>query len=71
MIFESTSIWFLVKIFYLVAFSLYVIFAAVTVKQTYLMTQTLEIGLESLVRTLSWAHFIFSLAVFIIALILL
>lgn len=65
----STSIWFVAKIFYLIAFLLYLVFASITVKQTYLMTQTLEIGLESLIRTLAWAHFIFSIAVFLIALI--
>ncbi|MBI4029497.1 MAG: hypothetical protein HY376_04000 [Candidatus Blackburnbacteria bacterium] len=71
MIFESALIWLLVKAFYLVAFFVYVVFAAITVKQTYLMTQTLEIGLESLVRTLSWAHFIFAMAAFVLAIILL
>jgi len=65
----NSSIWFLVKIFYLVAFLLYVAFAAIAVKQTYLMTQTLEIGLESLIRTLAWAHLMFSVVVFLIALI--
>ncbi|OGY08133.1 MAG: hypothetical protein A2782_03925 [Candidatus Blackburnbacteria bacterium RIFCSPHIGHO2_01_FULL_43_15b] len=71
MIFELASIWLLVKVFYLVAFFVYVVFAAVTVKQTYLMTKTLEIGLESLVRTLSWAHFIFAVAVLVLAFVLL
>ncbi len=65
----DSSIWFVVKIFYLIAFFVYFVFAAITVKQTYLMTQTLEIGLESLIRTFAWAHLMFAIAVFIIALV--
>ena len=65
----NSTLWVVVKIFYLIAFLLYVAFGAITVKQTYLMTQTLEIGLEGLIRTFAWAHAIFAIAVFVIALI--
>ena len=61
-------IWFFVKIFYLLAFSVYVTFAGILVRQVYLMTQTIEFAIETLLRTFAWAHFMFAIALLLIAL---
>lgn len=68
---EVFSVWFIVKLLFITAFVVYGIFAAVVVRQVYLMTQTLEVGLETTIRTLSWAHFIFALAILVLSVLLL
>lgn len=68
---ELMSIWIIGKILFLVAFFIYVIFAGVVVRQVYLMTQTLEAGFETEMRTAAWALFFLSIAVFIFTLIFL
>lgn len=49
----------------------YIIFAFVVVKQVYLMTDTLKVGLEWLLRFVSLAHLAFSIGAFIVTLIIL
>ena len=63
------SIWFFAKIFFLFGIGLYLIFALVVVKQVNLMTETIELPADPLLRTLAWAHLIFAMAIFLFALI--
>ena len=60
-----------VKVFTLVGLGLYSIFAVIIVRQEQLMAHVLEESFESVLRMLTIAHFIASIAVFGIALILL
>lgn len=50
------DVWFIVKIFFLVGILVYVVFAAVVVRQVHLMTETLEVGFETPIRILAWLH---------------
>lgn len=68
MLLSEPSIWLLVKVLFLVGLSVYLIFAAVVVRQVYLMTETLEVGFETPVRALVWLHLAVAIGVFILAL---
>lgn len=65
---ELFSVWFLVKILFVSGFFLYVVFAAIALRQVYLMTQTLDVGLTTTLRTIFWAHLAFSLAALVVSL---
>jgi len=65
------SIWSILKILIIIVMVLYLVFAFVVVRQVQLMTDTLEVGFESQLRTLSFAHLLFAIAVLIFALIIL
>ncbi|MFZ5932735.1 MAG: DUF5657 family protein [Patescibacteria group bacterium] len=67
----GVSVWLVAKIFALVAFLIYIVFAVVVVRQVQLMTDTLEVGFETVLRFLSFAHLAFALIVFLAALIVL
>lgn len=59
------------KIFVLFGLTIYFVFALVVVRQVKLMTDTLQTGYEELIRFFSYIHLLFSIAVFIFALIIL
>jgi len=65
----SIQIWEVVKVFALLGLAIYLIFAFVVVRQVQLMTDTLEVGFEIPVRYLSYLHLIFSILVFVMAII--
>lgn len=65
------DIWFLTKILFLVGLTVYVVFAAVVVRQVYLMIETLEVGFEMPVRALVWLHLAVAIGVFVLAFVLL
>lgn len=67
----GVSVWFIAKIFVLIALIIYIVFAWVIVRQVKLMTQTLEVGFEIPLRILAFAHLIFGVVVFLVALIIL
>ncbi len=67
----GTSIWLIVKIFFLVALVIYLIFALVVIKQVNIMTDTLDLSFEVPVKILAFLHFLFALAVLIIAFLIL
>jgi len=50
---------------------LYILFAGIVIKQVRVMTETLQVGLEKSIRTLAVIHFIVSVFVFILSLIIL
>lgn len=50
------DLWILGKLFALLAFVIYVIFAGVVVRQIYLMTTTVKVGFELPLRIVAWVH---------------
>ena len=65
------SIWFFVKIGFLIIMLMYLVFAVVVVRQVYLMTTTIKTGFEFPVRSLAWAHLLVSLGLLVFALLVL
>ena len=65
------SVWFVIKIFVLIAMLLYIAFALVIVRQVQLMTKTLRVGFEFPLKTLSLLHLISAAVLFALALIIL
>lgn len=65
------SVLFLIKIVVLVSLFLYIIFAAVVIKQVRIMTETIEVGFETPIKTLSYLHFLASLFSFVFAILIL
>jgi hypothetical protein len=65
------NVWIFVKIFFLVGLGVYIGFATVVLRQVQLMKDTVHLGLEGLITAVAWIHFIFSIVIFILALILL
>lgn len=65
------NIWILIKALSLVLLGMYLIFSLVVVRQVKMMTDTLQLGFESLIRTLAYIHLIFAIFVFIAAIIIL
>ncbi|MFI5241215.1 MAG: DUF5657 family protein [Microgenomates group bacterium] len=59
------------KIFALIGLGIYIVFALVVVRQVGLMTDTIEVGFETVVKIISWIHLIFAVFVFLTALIIL
>lgn len=49
----------------------YIIFAFVIVKQVWKMTETLEVGLEGLIRAVAILHFLFAVGAFLAVLVIL
>lgn len=67
----GSQILFFGKMFFVFAFVVYAIFAAVVVRQVYLMTDSLEVGFERPVRIIAWAHFGLAIAVLLFVLLVL
>ena len=65
------SIWFVVKIGYLFALFLYIVFSFVIVRQVNIMNKTLDVGYETLLEFIAFAHFLFAIGTFFLALIIL
>lgn len=61
----------IIKIFALFGMSVYSIFALVVVKQVNHMTDTLEVGFETPLRIIAFAHFLLALGVLVAVLVLL
>lgn len=60
--------WIFVKLLFLFGIGIYLVFATVVVRQVYLMTTTLKLGLEFFVRFIGWAHLFIAVSIFFIAL---
>ncbi len=67
----GVSVWMIIKVLVLVAFAIYGVFAFVVLRQIQLMTDTLEVGFEAPIGMLGISHFVFSLVIFVLALIIL
>ncbi|HSX48990.1 MAG TPA: DUF5657 family protein [Candidatus Saccharimonadales bacterium] len=70
-IIAPTSIWLIVKIFFIVGLAVYLIFALVIVRQIEIMTQTVKLEFELPIKILGILHLIFALVLLIFALIVL
>lgn len=67
----NISIFFVIKIATLILLGFYLIFAIIVVRQTKLMTDTLQLGFEIPVIIMSYVHLVFSILVFLSALLIL
>ncbi len=67
-IITNFNIWIIIKFLSLILLAMYLIFSLVVIKQVSLMTRTLQLGWENLVRTLSYVHLAFAILVFLAAL---
>ena len=65
------SVWLIVKIMFLIAIGVYDLFAIVVLRQTQIMTDTLDMGFELPVRFLAIIHLLVAFGVFGLALIVL
>jgi len=61
----------LIKIAVLLFLVFYLVFAGVVIKQTRVMTETIEMGFEGPIRALVFIHFIFALITLFLAIIIL
>jgi len=61
----------LIKALALVLLAIYIIFASVIIRQVKLMTSTLQLGSETLMKLLTYLHLAFAIFVFLAALIIL
>jgi hypothetical protein len=71
LLFMQISVWLLAKAFFVFGFFLYIIFAFVVQRQVNMMTNTLELTFEKPIKALAIIHLLFSIAVFILALLIL
>lgn len=67
-IFPGFNLWIIIKIFILAILAIYIVFAFVITRQVKVMTETLTLGYEAVVKFLSIFHLVFAIMVFIIAL---
>lgn len=67
----GTGVDFFFKAVVSVAFIFYIIFAVVIVRQVKMMTDTLEVGLETTLRLVAILHLLFSVGAFVAAFIIL
>lgn len=65
------NVWGLAKIFALIGLAIYVVFAAVMIKQVKLMRETISLGLDRWLITVAWGHLFLAMAVLLVALIFL
>jgi len=63
----SFSIWLILKIGFLFALGLYILFALIVLRQVYMMTKVIDHGSNWLIKGFAWLHFFFSLSVFLFA----
>lgn len=59
------------KVAALVFLLLYLVFAAILIRQVKIMTDTLEIGLERFIKVFVFMHFTFALGVFLLSIFIL
>jgi hypothetical protein len=65
------SMWAIIKFFALFILGMYLIFGLVVVRQVKMMTDTLQLGFETLAKLLAYGHMAFAILVFLTALIIL
>lgn len=60
-----TIIWSVVKIFFIVGLSVYLIFALVIMRQIQIMSETVKLQFELPIKILGLAHFLFALSLLV------
>ena len=68
---QALTVWFLVKILFLIGLAIYIAFAVIVIRQVNLMTQALDGGFNFPLKIASWIHLLVAIAVFLLALIIL
>ena len=63
------TVWVVVKIFFIVGLSVYLIFALVVVQQVKIMSNTVKLNFELPIKILSVVHLLFALFLLVFALI--
>lgn len=72
MIGDFTGIfWLVIKAFTLLGFAIYIVFSIVIVRQERLMSAVIEEGFEPVIKSLALIHLLASIALFVLALVLL
>lgn len=64
----SINVWGVGKMFVLMGLAVYIVFAFIVVRQVKLMTEVVSGILTNLLRFISWIFFLFSVSVFVLAL---
>ncbi|MBU1104533.1 hypothetical protein KJ664_01380 [Patescibacteria group bacterium] len=65
----SVSVWYVIELLLILAFIIYISFAALVVKQVYIMDEALSTGgVSSYLKTFAWLHFVASIMVFVFVL---
>lgn len=67
----SFNLWSIVKILVLLGLLIYIAFAIIVIRQVALMSQTIKVDFNLLLRLISWVHFGVVVMVFILALVIL
>ncbi len=65
------SLWLVIKVGYLIAFLLYVLFAVVVMAQVKQMTKTIDAGMNGKLLVASRLHLLFAVGLFVLALVVL
>jgi len=65
------SVLLLIKVATLLFLIFYLVFAGVVIKQTKIMTETIQVGFENSIKALAFIHFIFAFIVLFLAVIVL
>ncbi len=68
---SESFLFLIVKLGIIIFLLLYIVFAGVVVKQARMMTDTLEVGFETPIKLIALLHFLFSLVVFTLAIVIL
>ena len=63
------TIWSVVKIFFIVGLSVYLIFALVVVQQVRIMSETVKLSFELPIKILSVIHLLFALVLLVFAIV--
>lgn len=63
--------WLVIKAFTLLGFAIYIVFSIVIVRQERLMSAVIEEGFEPVIKSLALIHLLASIALFVVAIILL
>ncbi len=61
------GVWLIVKIFFLVGLSVYLIFALVVVQQTRIMSETVKLDFESFIKILAIIHLLLAVGLLVFA----
>ena len=68
---SGSNFWFLIKILFIVALSLYLAFAVIIVRQVKIMFETLKGMLDWPIKLIAWVHLGIACFIFILAFIIL
>jgi hypothetical protein len=71
LLFSQQSLWLLLKIGFLMAYLLYVLFAVVMMAQVKQMTKTIDAGMNRTLLTLSKFHMLLAIGLLVLALVVL